>query len=547
MNILEAARGSPERKEKRYRPALDIVIVTVIFILIGVMGYFNENTPKGLGALAVHSVVETVKPILVLFLPFLLILSLSRVLILGIPGTLSLVAKPLNGLNKELHSLLLAGLKFGKRKIAIMAILISISLSFGILVLSQMETREASIDATIHASIPTDVYAAAPGNSWAMKENISSIEGASSIVAARGYSFSGSIGQEGYGDYFWSRVMGFDSSAYDSKVDRPSNIIIEGEGPGSLDMSSGMPGIIVNKPFTEEYDIDLGDIVNISMSEQWPIGGQVDDDYYYTEYYDIYIDFQVIGIVDHLPGLRSHVDTELLSSMEYDYESYVTSELEEWPCLYVDLSSIPEEIGSETWIYLVDTTGPIEDVEKGIQELNWRNKVNFTTTKERELQRIEDIPANKGMDLVLLIQFGCVLVSVIVGLFLLQVVSNASRKREFAEIMSRGATRENIFRLLLSEGIVVMTLGLVIGTAVGFLVGYSFQTVFTGDWTTSIGDFGSGIDIENTIAIENSVVFPLTIFIIHAVTIISSLATVLIVSLLSSKIDIASNLRLRRS
>jgi ABC-type antimicrobial peptide transport system permease subunit len=546
MNILEAARGSPERSEKEYRSTLDVVIVTVTFLLIGIMSYFNETIPKGMGELVVYSIVETVKPILVLVLPFLLILSLSRVLILGIPGTLSLVAKPLIGLNKELHSLLIAGLKFGKRRVAIMAILISISLSFGILVLSQMETREASMEKTVNASIPTDIYAVSTGDCWAMDSNISSVPGVTDVLEARSFSFSGSTqdGDSGIG-WFWSRAIGFNSSEYSNRIKFSDNLLIEGQGPSAMREASTVPGVIVNKPFMAEYDVSYGDMINISLEQQWSLGPS--EAGVYWEYIEEYLEVRIIGVVDHLPGLRSNVDKDILESQLYGYDSLAASDLTEEPCLYLDLDLIPERIGSETWIYLIEADGDSLEIEKEVKNLSWKGNISATTTRVGELDRIKNIPANRGMDLVLIVQFGCVLISVIVGLFLLQLVSSGGRKREFAEIMSRGATRENIFKLLLSEGIVVMVLGLVIGTGVGLLVGYSFQTVFTGDWTSSIGDFGSGIDIQNQIMIEQGVIFPPTILLIHLVTIVSSLVAVFIVSMLSTRIDIASNLRLRRS
>lgn len=547
MNILEAARGSPERKEKEYRPTIDIIVVTVIFLLIGIMTYFNENTPSGMGELVVNSVVETFKPILVLFLPFLLILSLSRLLILGIPATLTIVARPLQGMNKELHPLLLSTLRFGKRRIAIMAILISISLSFGILVLSQMETREATLEATIEASIPSDVYAVSSGSGWSMKENISSISGVHKVIDGRGYYIHGNMGSSGRsGDWFDSRGIGFDSQEYASSISKGENVLMEGRGPGSLLSDPQRNTVLINKAFSNDFDISLWDTLNISIEHQWPIG-DMDHSYDWYELEETHVELQVIGIVDHMPGLRSEMDVDILEEMLYDYDSLGASSLEERPCIYFDISVMPEVIGSQTWIYLIETGDDPEKVRQGIDELTWKGDVVSTTTMKEELETVQDNPANRGMDLVLIVQFACVLVSVIVGLFLLQLVSNSGRKREFAEIMSRGATRENIFKLLLSEGLTVILIGLVIGTGVGLLVAYSFQTVFTGDWTESIGDFGSAVDLEHTISIDQGVIFPATILLIHISTIISMLVAVTIVSFLSTKIDISSNLRLRRS
>jgi ABC-type lipoprotein release transport system permease subunit len=208
---------------------------------------------------------------------------------------------------------------------------------------------------------------------------------------------------------------------------------------------------------------------------------------------------------------------------------------------------MPGSFSPGTWSYLVDVGGGKESVKENITELGWVDGTVAVADREEELENIRDIPANRGMDLMLVVQFSCVLIAVVVGLFLIQVVQNTARRREFAEILARGATKDNIFKLLLSEGLVVLVAGLVMGTVTGFIVGYAFQTIFTGDWATSIGDFGSNIDVRNRITVENGVIFPWSIMLIHVVTTASMVLAIYLVSRFSSRIDIASNLRMRRS
>ncbi len=546
MDILQAVRGSPERKEKEYKPGKDIVIISIILLLIGTMSFFNERRPEGLFQLALYSITEVFKPLLVLFLPFLLILSGSRLLVQGIPQTMDIVARPFRSLNRELHMLLVSGLKYRKKSVAIMAILISITVSFGILVLSQMETRENGIEASLESSVPTDLYVAVSGANGDMGSNISSIDGVNEVITVQNLDVSYQIGNDQYGDWGWGSLIAFETDEYRKVVSPSRELLIDGGWIDKLDGPVNPIPVIVNRMASRENSLVIGDRINITLGYQWQWKVSPEDDF--QEYTEIYLECRIVGIVDHLSGLRSRTASELIDEERWgEGDHYFLTDLYEEPAIYISKDNIPESYLPGTWSYLVDVKGDNERVEENITALSWDEGPAVIVDRDEELENIKDIPANKGMDLMLIVQFSCVLIAVVVGLFLIQVVQNTARRREFAEVLARGATRDNVFRLLLSEGLVVLIAGLFIGTMTGFIVSYAFQTVFTGDWATSIGDFGSNIDVENRITIDNGVVFPPSILIIHLVTISSMVLAIYLVSLFSSKIDIASNLRMRRS
>ncbi len=546
MDILQAVRGSPERKEKEYKPLKDIVIVTLVGIFILVMSIFNEIRPEGLFQLALYSITEVFKPILILFLPFLLILSGSRLLVLGIPGSMDIIAKPFRSINRELHSLLISGLKYRKRSVAIMAILISITVSFGILVLSQMETRENGIEASFESSVPTDLYVAVSGANEEISQNISSIDGVDDVVTFSNMDVSYNFGQGDYGQWGWGTLVSFDAEDYREEISPSRDLLVDGKWIDQMDGSADGIPVIVNSISARENDLVVGDRINVTLGQQWMFREYPEDDM--IEFTEKYLDCRIIGIVDHLPGLRSSTASDLIDEERWgEGNHYFLTDLYEDPAIYLDSQYLPESVHPATWSYLVDINGKRESVKENITMMGWKGGYIGIADREEDLEDIKDIPANRGMDLMLIVQFSCILIAVVVGLFLMQVVQNTTRRREFAEILARGATRDNIFKLLLSEGLVILIAGLVIGTFTGFLVGYAFQTIFTGDWATSIGDFGSGMDVENRISVDNGVVFPWTIMIIHLVTIGSMVLAIYLVSRFSSKIDIASNLRMRRS
>jgi ABC-type lipoprotein release transport system permease subunit len=548
MDILKAVRGSPERKEKQYKPGKDIFVVSVMGIFISVMFYFNEFSPQGLFQLALYSIMTLMKPLLILFLPFLLIMSISRLLVQGVPRTIDLVARPLRSFNRELHSLLITGLKYRKKTVSVMIILISITVSFGILVLSQMETRENAIETSLGSSVPTDLYVAVQGDNPDRSNNISAIEGVDDLVHAR--STWCNFGRMGNYDYYggYGTLIAFDVTDYRKVVSPSSDLSREGKWIKDLqkDQDDGYVPVIINSVCAKENDLIVGDEINITI------------DYFRYEY-DMFregLDFQsiqhiesrVIGIVNHLPGLRSITASELVEEEQWgDGDRWFLSDLHEESAFYIDIDNLPRNTSMNYHSYLIDVDGREGSVKENITSMMWKDGVLALVDRDHELEKIKDIPANRGMDLMLVIQFSCVLIAVVVGLFLMQIVQNTSRRREFAEVLARGATKDNIFRLLLSEGIVILIIGLVIGTFTGFLVGYGFQTVFTGDWASTIGDLGSDLDVENRIEVDNGVVFPWTISLIHSVTISSMVLAIYLVSRFSSKIDIASNLRMRRS
>jgi hypothetical protein len=459
---------------------------------------------------------------------------------------MDLIAKPFRSMNRELHSLLVSGLKYRKRSVAIMAILISITVSFGILVLSQMETRENGIEVSLESSVPTDLYVAVSGANEDRGSNISSIDGVDGIVTVSNMDVSYVVGDSDHGEWGWGTLVSFDIEEYRREVSPSRKLQIDGSWIDRLDDPSTAIPIIINNVAARENSVIVGDRINITLGYQWQWRDYQDDGF--QEFTETYLECRVVGIVDHLSGLRGSTSFELIDEERWgDGSHYFLTDLYEDPVVYISEGNMPDSHSPGTWSYLVDVSGDKESVKENITSIGWVDGIVAVADREEELQDIKDIPANRGMDLMLIVQFSCVLIAVVVGLFLIQVVQNTARRKEFAEILARGATRDNIFKLLLSEGLVILIAGLVIGTFTGFLVGYAFQTIFTGDWATSIGDFGSNIDVRNRITVDNGVVFPWTIMVIHLVTIGSMVLAIYLVSRFSSRIDIASNLRMRRS
>jgi len=234
MDILQAVRGSPERKEKIYKPTFDLIVIAIMAIFLGATLFFRANRPEGTFQLVLYSIKEVASPLLIILLPFLLTLSLSRVMVLWVPQTISLVSKLFKGMNRELHSLLVSGMRFRKRQVAIMTILIAITISFGTLVLSQKETRTNGIDNILYSSIPSDLMVVT--NGWTNNDsaNLSSIEGVESVVVVESSEYTSFLIRGYEGESNFAELIGFDVNEYLKIVNDGDVFFIEGDGLNKL-------------------------------------------------------------------------------------------------------------------------------------------------------------------------------------------------------------------------------------------------------------------------------------------------------------------------
>jgi ABC-type antimicrobial peptide transport system permease subunit len=307
---------------------------------------------------------------------------------------------------------------------------------------------------------------------------------------------------------------------------------MEGKGPEGL-LSSGVVPILVNDALRYNIGLSVGDRLHIGTMET-PLGGKT-----YS------IDVVVVGIISYLPGGRSTIGYGVYQDPDPNLDLQDTDEYEG---MYMDIGKLPANFSASVMrSYLVDIGGDEDKMIDSINGMAWNGTSHLVLSRSDETKRIREDTAFKSIEMLLDMEYAFVIVAVTAGVLLFMIVSTASRRREFAELIARGCTRGHVLRLVLTEGAVVLAAGLVLGTIIGMVIAFSFQHLYTENLFQNLPSVGGDSDNGRTVDLGNSIVFPPTILLLHVLTVISVLGASLLTSWLASKVDIASSLRLRTS
>lgn len=554
-------RSSDYEKESKYKGILDVTVLSGSLILVILQGLFSLYPPNNFFLALLYFILLLFQPLFILFLPFFLILSLTRVLIIGVPKVLELLSNVSRLIVKELHPLISSNLRFHKKRTSVMAVLVATSLAFGIMISVVDGSYKENIRNMVHTSVPEDVFVAMSGSDPDIGENITGISRVKSIVTVETY-LDVEIDAQNY-FYSESRLVSFDSSNYSKEISLPESVNREGKGLSALVENSVYPVVIINKAMRTQYDLKIGDHIEILLGSEG--GGRViydspeaikpgspDFDDVPSYYYEDKIDVLIGGVVQYLPGMRSTLrfysftESYGMGDRGIDVESTY-----ETPAIYIDSSKLETNMTPGVRQYLIDSRGSPEMLADELRSLDITGLSLFVTTRDSQMEDLIDSPFYLGLKVVLDIEYFYVLMSVICGVSLMMIVTTASRRREFAEILSRGATRKQIMKMILSEGIIVLIAGLIVGTIVGILSSIAFKPLLSGNLGNmmeimsgaSSYDGGGGSEI----LLESSLVFPPVILLLHLLTVLSILGASLITSWLASRVDISNTLRLRTS
>jgi ABC-type lipoprotein release transport system permease subunit len=520
--LLEAlGRATIIDKQKNYKLTRDLMILSFTLLIVGSMLYFNSNTPTNFYTRMIYFLLIFFSPITVLFLPFLLILTISRILILGFDFTLNFLSNIGKLIIADLYPVVKANMQFQRKRIATMTILVTAVIAFGILISTLDASREEKVVRDVSSSIPTDLAVLSDGASSSQFSNISTlnnVEGSVEIDVIYGLNMQASDG--GYLD---GRVVSFDSERYLKIVDVPKDALKDGKGVRSLKSGTEIP-LLINSAFNYRNGLTTDDTVSIRIGSR--------------QY-----DAKIIGTVSFLPGTRSTFDDKL---SDY-YSSYLFDELYEEPALYVDSSYIPAEMTPDYRTFLIDLNGPEEDFIRSMEGLRWNGTSHIVFSKDHEVGKIKDDQYFRSIQMLLDMEYLFVIVAVTGGVTLFMTVSTASRRREFAELIARGATRKHVLRLILTEGAIVLAAALIIGTGIGIFIAYAFQHLFSFDLFQFLPMISDPEMSRTEIDTGAGIVFPPTMFLLHIFASIAVLGASLLTSYLASKVDVASSLRLRTS
>jgi ABC-type lipoprotein release transport system permease subunit len=179
--------------------------------------------------------------------------------------------------------------------------------------------------------------------------------------------------------------------------------------------------------------------------------------------------------------------------------------------------------------------------------MNWNGTSHMVLSRSEETRRIREDTTFTSVEMLLDMEYAFIIVAVTAGVLLFMIVSTASRRREFAELIARGSTRKHVLKLVLTEGTVVLVAGLILGTIIGMLIAFTFQHLYTENLFENLPSITGETDNDSQIDLGTAIVFPPSMWILHVLTAFSVLGASLLTSWMASKVDIASSLRLRTS
>jgi ABC-type lipoprotein release transport system permease subunit len=517
--ILESlGRARSARSEKRYDPKVDAILLSITLFVLGLTFYFRISDPDTFLDRLFLTFNYYASPIVVLFLPFLLVLTVSRILILGFDSIIDGLSSIGKVIVKDLYPLFKANLRFNRRKIATLIILVTSVVAFGTFVSSMEASRIENVQKTVAASIPTEIMVVADGRAG---DNFAEIESADRIEwAVEIDTYSETLEIPG-GDLYTTMIVAFDSANYSRYLRVPGSALIEGEGPKSL-RSPGRIPVLINEAVSVDTGISVGEVVRIHNGSEW-------------------LDLVIVGIVSYLPGTRSTIGRGAIS----DPERYMNLENpRESKAIYIDSGSIPTNYWPRVRTFLIGHEGDESGAISALNSVNWNGSRYRVLLKDDETDKIVGELSFRSIQTLLEMEYVFVAVGITSGILLLMVVSTYSNRREYAELIARGGTRGHIVKLVLTEGVSVLIAGLILGTVIGFVIAFTFQDLYTDQLFRDLPRIAD-TDLQTNIQVDPAIVFPASMFWLHLIASACVVGSSLVAGWLASKVDVASSLRLR--
>jgi ABC-type antimicrobial peptide transport system permease subunit len=444
-------------------------------------------------------------------MPLFLTLGIIRPLTRGSRKIYSKFTRIVKPWTKDLNYLVDRNIVRNPRRASNLCIIISLALAFGIFVSVTMESNVAYQRDTVRAEIGADVKVDGSRYSYPTRlhtdptklEQVRSIEGVESVAFYTEFPVS---------PEFWSYYMGaslilIDPDEYSETV-KPSDFYFIDGGREMLDELKTNGTALLEDTWQEQYYVEEGDTIRIHAY------GNSYDGFNWTTY-ETTFDILVVGFVKALPGTT---DPNMV---------------------YMDRSSV-YFMNEDNLTQLYARTYALIDVSEGVaqdtvgdQALEIFNDAGFSTsydTAEAQLQRLNQDPFYGSMEDFLYLEYLLAGSIMTVGVGLLIFVAVADREKELACIMARGSTGAQIRKILMGESLTLIILGLVVGTIVGLLSAYLFNTLLT--W----GIFGD---------VERRIVFSWVSGGVILASVVALLAASLIATARAGKIKLAEVLRIR--
>lgn len=445
---------APSMAQTSYSAWPDIMLiawsaVSVVSIALGM----NAAHGRGFSWVeeSVLTIILTTGVFMFPIMPFFLSMGIVSLMTMGsrrLYARLTVLVKPWT---KELTYFVDRNISRNPRRASNLGIIISLALAFGIFISVTMESTFAQEKEEVKFSVGSDIKMAGKlgrpsiGVTYQGLRAVDALPGverASHYIALSSTSFLGE-----------KEIVALNSSDY-LQVVHPSDFYFIGHGSGVLEDLEENGTCLMTKELAERHDVLEGDV--ISVDSIWS---------YNNASFGVYrnpLHLRVIGLVKGLPGLTS-------------YSVFIDS-------ITIRTGSISRmvDLGATVGVLLRTTQGadPNEVAVRAVAAFGQANINATAVVFKDQLNAMRADQTYRGISAFLYTQYSLALLIMSVGVGLIIFIAVSDREHELACIMARGSSKSQMRRMLMGESISLMSLGLIVGTSVGVLTAYLFNTLW---------------------------------------------------------------------
>jgi ABC-type antimicrobial peptide transport system permease subunit len=517
MEVAEALHHySAVLTHLEYKPARDIVMLLLSIWSVFSISWGVYWTLEGGGSWIVSLILTVMIYLGVLLfpiMPFLLSLSIVRLTTRSshrLYAKLTLLVKPWT---KELHYLVDRNIVRNPKRASNLAVIISLALTFGLFISITMESTLAYQRELVKYDVGADVkmtgYWSDPDGTQGM--SLSNLSSVGSVAGVEEYVMSRTIYlslDTGYYSYRSLQTVVMDTANY-SEVVHPSDFYFVGSGNEVLKQLKINGTALMSRDYANSEDILIGDAFRAYVRLP-PDPSNTTGSYEYVP-----IAVTIVGLLKGLPGISNPTMIMDDQSLSFIPESNLTREGYEISFLFNTEHGVDPHVVADD----VDRTVTAAGVS-----------LYYTSIMVDEIDRLNKDMSFGALSDFLYMEYALSMAIMSVGVGLIIFVAVSDREQELACIMARGSSGSQMRKILMGESVSLMSLGLIVGTAVGLITAYLFNTLMDG---------GSGGLVERTM------VFTFVSWAALGIAVASLLIASLVATSRAGKLKLAEVLRIR--
>ncbi|TLZ75675.1 MAG: ABC transporter permease [Methanobacteriota archaeon] len=362
--------------------------------------------------------------------PFLLTIGLARYLTRGTTRGYRVLARAFRPVLGELEPLVDKNIRRAPRRASNIAMIVTFAVAFLVAMAVAVASSETYLNEETRRNTPSDIIldVFSSRGRLNLSSDLRSIPGVAEVTAVLDASWGG------------NGIIVFDAATYLRTVPWLESRHLGGIDPRQLmdDLAHGS-SVAVNTLFQRKTGLLVGDPAGVQLSSRDP-GASIPT-----------ITARVAAVVPFIPGLDVTTD---------------------WPHSYLDFSTLPA--GTEghvegRWSYLIDLSDGA-NVSGVVQALTNLSGYGASIRTFQDALRSELAnPVRSGTFAYLATQSQLAAVLMVLGIGLLVFSAASSRRDELVTLVARGLPRHKVARLVMAEGWIVASLGILLGTFAGLL------------------------------------------------------------------------------